>query len=138
MNAYAKYGGKTVPIDTQVGSLFGTVRLLGVYQGAWDSHPGEILAADRNLKGDVRVPVGMGVVIPIGRVVETIKGDERLKNFREEAKQHACTERAAKMDDAFSSSPSTEEGPVSNPNDREDFTSLLNAAAKKKKQGDQT
>jgi hypothetical protein len=87
---------------------FGDMRLLGVYQGAWDGRPGEILAADRELRGDQRVPLGMGLVVPIGKVIELIKGSEKLKRYRERMKPS----RAAKTDDAFSSThPANDENP---------------------------
>jgi len=63
-------------------NAFGEVTLLGVYQGAWDARPGSVLAEDRDL-GKLRVPVGMGLVIPIGRVIEVIEGNETLKKLRE-------------------------------------------------------
>ena len=42
------------------------LHLIGVWQGAWDLPPGKILMADRGR--DIRVPVGMGVVVPIDYV----------------------------------------------------------------------
>jgi hypothetical protein len=113
-------------------NAFGEVTLLGVYQGAWDAHPGSVLAADRDL-GKLRVPVGMGLVIPISRVIEVIEGNETLKKLRERDIERNIAPRAAKMDSAFSSDhPATDE----NPNHREDFTSLVNAAARKRPQDD--
>ncbi len=49
-------------------AAFGPMVLLGVYQGAWDAVPGAILAADRNIEGTLRIPLGMGMVVPIEQV----------------------------------------------------------------------
>lgn len=65
-----------------------------------------MLAADRDL-GKLRVPVGMGLVIPISRVIEVIEGNETLKKLRELDIERNIAPRAAKMDSAFSSDPPT-------------------------------
>jgi hypothetical protein len=91
-------------------AAFGAMKLLGVYQGAWDAHPGKILAADRNIKGNERIPLGMGMVVPIDRVIEIIKGNDALKKLRESDKEAKLSQRAAKMDSAFSP-PSIDENP---------------------------
>jgi hypothetical protein len=57
----------------------GLVKLLGVFQGSWDGAPGEILARDRNFRGNVRIPVGMGLVVPGDKIVQLIKDHSRLK-----------------------------------------------------------
>jgi hypothetical protein len=44
------------------------VGFLGVWQGAWDARPDEARAA--SLGHELRVPVGMGIVIPAYRIVE--------------------------------------------------------------------
>ncbi|HEY5305545.1 MAG TPA: hypothetical protein VIJ52_02595 [Pseudolabrys sp.] len=108
---------------------FGPMSLLGVYQGAWDGRPGAILAADRNVSGDQRIPLGMGMVVPIERVTELIQGNDTLKKHREGYKKAERAKKAAKMDSGFSEQPATE----ANPNHREDFTSLASAAAQKRK-----
>jgi hypothetical protein len=110
------------------------VKLLGIYTGSWDGEPGVILAADRNLRGNKRVPVGMGTVVPVEKLLELIREHPEVKKQREEAIQELLSQRAASSDSALSAPPAT----GANPQHREDFTSLLNAAARKRPQGDQT
>jgi hypothetical protein len=45
--------------------------LLGIWQGAWDAPPDEVLAVGRGK--DMRVPVGMGVVVPTKRLIEILE-----------------------------------------------------------------
>jgi hypothetical protein len=79
-------------------AAFGTVKLFGVYQGAWDGEPGKILQADRNLKSNNRIPVGMGLVVPIERLRELIEQNETLKQRRAEIKQNKNANRATTKD----------------------------------------
>ena len=51
---------------------YGAVFLLGLYSGAWDGEPGEILSADRTSRGTLRVPVGMGIAVPAPKITEVI------------------------------------------------------------------
>jgi hypothetical protein len=53
--------------------------LIGIWQGAWDAPPGEVHAAERGV--GIRVPVGMGVVVPID-YVHYILGNEELSAMR--------------------------------------------------------
>jgi hypothetical protein len=46
------------------------VRLLGVWAGSWDASPDDVLATDHG--SQVRVPVGLGVVIPAQRLREIL------------------------------------------------------------------
>jgi hypothetical protein len=111
------------------GAVFGEIRILGLYVGAWDGKPGSILAADRNLSGNQRVPLGMGMVVPADKILELIVNDEKLKERRVKWRQARERHRsAAKTDSAFSSDPPASD---ENPNHLEDFTNLLNAAARK-------
>jgi hypothetical protein len=57
-------------------------QLLGVYSGAWDGPPSELLRVDRNWETGRRIPAGMGLVVPAERIVETIKSNEQLKKHR--------------------------------------------------------
>jgi hypothetical protein len=50
------------------------IYLIGVWQGAWDAPPDEVLAAERGKS--IRVPVGMGVVVPIDHVHRILANDE--------------------------------------------------------------
>jgi len=114
--------------------VFGELRILGLYVGAWDGKPGSILAADRNLSGNQRVPLGMGVVVPVDKILELIVNDASLKarraKWREARERHRST---AKMDSAFSADPPAND---ENPNHRGDFMRLLDAAARKPAQED--
>ena len=55
------------------------IQLLGIYTGAWDGPPSEGLAADRKWRSNRRIPAGMGLVVPVERIVETITFDPGLK-----------------------------------------------------------
>jgi hypothetical protein len=113
--------------DTTI-AAFGNMTLLGVYQAAWDALPGAILAEDRNLSGSQRVPVGMGIVVPIERVIELIEGNDMMKKWRENKKEEKRSENAATMDSGFSAPPAND----ANPTHLEDFTRLVDVAARKK------
>ena len=116
---------------TGVGARFEPL-LLGLWQGSWDAPPDEIVAIQSGK--DVRVSVGMGIVVPAERIIELLEQDE-MKKARAEAKDKAAASRAAGLDVA---SPATSSPHASdaNPNAREDFNSLLSAAVKKPAQGD--
>jgi hypothetical protein len=108
--------GRIAEIRADDGStltLFAGVRFLGIYQGAWDGEPGEILAADRNLRGGLRVPVGMGIVVPGEKIIELLKGDPKLKEHRERVEKEAAAAGAAKNDPAFPALPASDEPPAS-------------------------
>lgn len=123
---------KTWRMEGASGPAFfsGPGHLLGLYQGAWDGPAGEILQQDRN--SPLRIPVGMGIVVPAYRIIETLEQDE-VKRHREDLKKKKppATDVAASMD---SVPPATDE----NPSHQEDFTSLVSAAARKRPQGGQT
>ena len=44
--------------------------LMGLWQGSWDAPPDEIMAAE--IQRGARVPIGIGVVIPIDKVMEVL------------------------------------------------------------------
>jgi hypothetical protein len=84
-------------------AAYGDSKILGVYQGAWDARPGEILAADRNLQGqNQRVPVGMGIVVPGERIIELINDDPEFNTTREDVRRERLRRLAASSDTAFS------------------------------------
>jgi hypothetical protein len=103
-------------------SAYGALVLLGIYIGCWDGEPGEILAKDRNLKGGTRVPVGVGMVVPAQKIIELIRGDPKLLEYRNNRVNLVKNANAAVQDSALGSD---------NPTHREDFTALLNAAVRK-------
>jgi hypothetical protein len=113
--------------------VIGHAKLIGLWMGSWDGKPGEILAADRNFKGNVRVPVGMGLVCPSEKIIDLIMKHPKAKTA---AKKHiakldksaaASTDYAAKGEQTASDD---------KPTHKEDFTRLLNAAARKREQED--
>jgi hypothetical protein len=55
------------------------LHLLGVWQGAWDASPDEVLGAE--IGKEVRVPVGIGVVVPADHIHYALEADE-LKAMR--------------------------------------------------------
>lgn len=112
---------------------YGPAFLLGLWQGAWDGQPGNLLAADRDFdnKG-LRVPVGMGITVPADKILETLN-TPRLQEGRRSTREEAARKYAAVMDSAFaakSAPPATEQ----NPRHREDFSQLVTAAVKKPQQ----
>jgi hypothetical protein len=64
-------------------SGFGSVDLFGIYQGSWDGRPGELLEQDRSFVGELRVPVGVGMVVPIAKAREVIEKYPDLIKQRE-------------------------------------------------------
>jgi hypothetical protein len=114
---------------------FGTVRLLGLYQGSWDGEPGAILEADKDYRsGKIRVPIGRGLAVPGGRIRELLMDDPQLKGERLATVDVLKNETAASMDVADSFQSERDE----NPNHREDFMRLVNEVSKAKKQDGQT
>jgi hypothetical protein len=102
-------------------------QLLGVYIGAWDGPPSEVLKDDRKWGPDRRIPAGMGLVVPAEKIVETIMADPELKKRRAEVIRKKKEETSGVTDSSFPERHATD----ANPKHREDFNSLLNAAARK-------
>jgi hypothetical protein len=107
------------------------VFLLGVFQAAWEAPAGDVIAIDRGAQ--ITVPVGIGVVVPAAKIIEMLELPN-IKARREEldkqsAENTAATPQAIEARSSFSVSNEP------NPRHREDFTSLLNAAAKTKLRG---
>ena len=118
-------GGKTAPVlwpRKDIG-------ILGVWQGAWDAKADAARAA--SLGAELRVPVGMGIVVPIKRLWEILEMPE-LKKHRAEIKEKREVKKAASLDSVFIDGSSTDD----NPNHREDFTRLVGAASQKQQQDD--
>jgi hypothetical protein len=85
------------------------IGVLGVWQGAWDARPDDVFA--KFVGQDVRVPVGMGVVVPARRIVEILNmpkaKEHRQKFLRDwEASNTASTNSAI-------SPPTTDANPTS-------------------------
>ncbi len=115
-------------------AVFSGVQLLGVYQGAWDGEASELVAKDRKWKGDRRVPIGMGIVVPGERVWELIVNHRELKKRRSEILEQRKLRGAAVTDSVLPDAQPTDE----NPKHQEDFTRLVGVAARKPPQGEKT
>jgi hypothetical protein len=116
------------PPRTRAGA--GGLILLGVWQGAWDAPPDEVLAVEHGK--EVRVPVGMGVVVPSHKILEVLDMPE-VKAKRDEEKHQREAIVSVKVDAVLPVSP-----PASgaNPSHREDFARLLGTAARKSRKDD--
>ena len=106
-------------------TAYARLYLLGVWVGAWPGKPDETLKKEFGLHGHAMVPVGMGIVIPAPRITDILEL-EVIQAMRKEA--------VRKRDEGFPlralastiARPSTDE----NPTHREDFSRLLDVAAK--------
>ena len=119
-----------------------SLALLGVWQGAWDARPDEVRA--QSLGQGVRVPVGMGVVVPAIKIAEILEMPDATK-AREELKLLQEAEQTAGLDSipvyapddpALSAASPDPHASDANPNHREDFMRLVGAAARKPAQED--
>jgi hypothetical protein len=106
----------------------GRVRLLGLLQGAWFLPPDAILAMGHRTKPADVVPVGIGVVVPATKIIELLEEHPNLKKERaiNQAQSAARPVSVSSEDEAPQSNDT-------NPAHREDFTALLNTAARKQK-----
>lgn len=124
--------------DLTMASYQADVSIFGLWRAAWDAPAGEILALDRG--GKITVPVGMGVVVPGYRILETLNMP-RLKAFRQKilnkyVEQTATSPQSASSENASFTVGENQPAGDDNPRPREDFTSLLHEGAKTKPQGD--
>jgi len=104
--------------------------LMGIWMGSWNAPPDQILSAEIERGQIVRVSIGMGVVVPISKLIELLEADEVQKSaklYKNKKQVHA-----AQLDSVIL--PST----IINPQHKEDFNTLVTAAAKKKSQDDKT
>jgi len=111
-----------------------TVKVLGLWQGAWDAPPDEVLAVQKG--EDVRVSVGVGIVVPYQRIIEILDMPE-AKNHRDKIisgrqPPAARTQSVAKLNSEL------RDDSEENPQHLEDFRRLVDVAARKRPQGDQT
>jgi hypothetical protein len=119
--------------------------LLGLWAASWDAPPDEVLSVQAGKQN--RVPVGMGVVVPAQKIIETLEQQE-VKDLRKKIKEmraaHFAETAAASTDSAIpTANPSVElrgsdegAGPDANPNHQADFTRLVDVAARKRPQDD--
>ena len=110
------------------------LRVLGLWQGAWDAPPDDVLAIQSG-RG-VRVSVGVGIVVPAQRIIQTLNLPELVEMKKQIRTQieSATTPASLEAAETFAKNISSNE----NPSHREDFTSLLNAAAKTRPHGGRT
>lgn len=109
------------PIHTAIGSE--SVYLIGLWHGAWNEPPDEILAAEIEKGERVRVSLGMGIVIPATYLIELLE-TPKMQEERDEIvyeKIHPASQDKVEIESA-----------IENPQHKEDFNSLVSAAAKKK------
>jgi hypothetical protein len=83
--------GSTEAIAATVRKFF----LLGIWQGSWDARPDEVLAVDRG--NEIRVPVGMGTVVPATKLIELLELPE-LQALRAETDARRERDAAASPD----------------------------------------
>jgi len=115
-----------------LGSLLAikNIFLIGIWQGAWNAPPDKILAAEIERGKMVRVSLGMGVVVPITKLIELLEMPELQKRRDQINAEHDAKVHAAELDSVRVPSQ------MDNPQHKEDFNSLVTAATKKKKQDD--
>lgn len=125
--------GRTIPVTVQdqnspvlQGWVQGSIWLLGVWQSSWKVKGAEIVAVDHDAHTGDMAPLGMGVVVPVDRLLEILNKPDLQLAREGKANRHSHVEEAT-LD---SLPPSTNE--ISR--HKEDFTALLNAAVKKKPQ----
>jgi hypothetical protein len=115
-----------------LGSQIGlkNIYLIGIWQSAWNASPDEIMMAATGMNEDKRVSYGMGVVVPIYKLIELLEIARMLERREAQKALWEANIPAAEMESAIP--------PVKadNPQHKEDFNSLLTAAAKKKTQED--
>jgi hypothetical protein len=109
------------------------VKLLGVWHGSWRAESLSV-AADA-VVGKARPSFGMGVVTPIGYVMEILDSPE-MKEVREELRARSAASAAAAAaatPDIVKKTEGSPEPQTDNSSHKEDFTRLLGAAAKANK-----
>ena len=92
-----------------------------------------------------RVPVGMGIVVPSQKILDTLEQEE-LREMRKRIKadrERRAVESAASPDSALPLAATSDAELVGlksdeNPDHREDFNRLVGAASKSKPKGDRT
>jgi len=82
---------------------------LGVWQGAWDAKADVVRATSLGQR-DLRVPVGMGIVIPAKKLLEILESAE-VKKDREETKKRWEGAKATSLDSVSTAPPATTDAP---------------------------
>jgi hypothetical protein len=108
----------------------GSVWLLGLWQASWPQKPEQDLLEGVGLPKDVRVSVGVGIVVP-APFIQVLLEMPKIKKQREQIRKERAAGVAATTDSALPTK-------AENPQHREDFNRLLDAAAKGKQSTDRT
>jgi hypothetical protein len=110
--------------------------LLGLMHGHFDVKD---LTEDFSVEDDSDDPKGIhsgiGVVVPVEKIIETIRDDEELAESRRDIIKRHRESRGATPDFADDKEPQAKDA---NPQHREDFTALVGEAARKQKRGEKT
>lgn len=83
-------GKPTIEGQTLIGAYDPGIKLLGIWSGSWEADPSAVSTAGRGN----RVPVGMGSVVPAGRLMELLNGSlvaERVRFWQETAERNAAS-----------------------------------------------
>jgi hypothetical protein len=134
---FAEYRPETDPPmrgGKQAGRMHSFTILLGMWQASWDGQPSDPLAKEKKIPLGRKVPVGFGVVVPAYKIAETLNLSE-LKMARRAEYNRRLKDNAAVTDSIESSE--SPRAPDANPNHLEDFSRLVDVAARKRPQGDQ-
>ncbi len=107
---------------------------LGLMHGHFDvQNLNEDMVADSDDDASKGINTGIGVVIPVEKIIETLEGDEMSEQRKQAVKYHR-EKRGATPDFAVDEGASPTNN--NNPAHKEDFTALLTEAARKQPQGD--
>lgn len=103
------------------------VKLLGLWQAAWDAPAGEVLTAEHGRQNTV--PVGMGIVVPASKIIEVLELPA-VHEKREKQKRLQDSDTLAEPQSVSSGAKDDLAATDANPSHQEDFTRLVNAAAR--------
>lgn len=120
--------GLTYQEANQASVDFGKYILMGLMHGHWDL-PNITDAATEDAGGNESINTGVGVVIPVQKIIDTLYHPE-LVEMRKKLEETERRESGAKPDLATDESSPPANG--ANPTHREDFTRLVGAAARKR------
>jgi Trypsin-like peptidase domain len=129
---------RSVPMPTSVhGKLqtwsYGTVWLLGLWQGSWYGAPERYLKLPRD--EDIQVPLGTGIVVPAIDIISALEQDDLMKRNKGKKNEDAPCKAAAPAILTVETSASDYRPKGANPRHREDFTALVSVAARKRPPG---
>lgn len=116
--------------DQKMVGHFAGATLLGVWSSSWKVKESQIVAikTDADDPTKIAAPLGMGIVTPAAKLVDIFRG-EALMRAREKLSQHKIAARSPTHDSLLPEPPTK----ADNPQHREDFNRLLDAAVKGQK-----